>query len=157
MDQTKRDNQISTEFEANYNKLDKWMLNALKKEHRPAFSSLLRELTGKNPTIKRHYQFLQDMGDIRNFVTHSRKSDGVGLAVPTQKTLDEFRRITDLIVDPPLLLAQAVTNLKIHSFQDSLSFALSEMQRNDFSQLVVKDSKEVHRLITREGIAKWLE
>ena len=31
------------------------------------------------------------------------------------------------------------------------------MKEHDFSQLVVQDQKGTHRLITREGIAKWLE
>lgn len=157
MDQVKRNREVSTQFVTLYNTLDGWMRNILKVDNGPSFASVLREMAKKYPVIDKHFKYLQDMADVRNLVEHTRMDDGVGLVVPTQDVVDDFSRLVDMIMDPPALYKEAAKNLKIHKYTDPLSVALSEMKEHDFSQLVVQDQKGTHRLITREGIAKWLE
>lgn len=157
MDQTKRDKQISTQFIAVYNRLDGWMRSTLKQGKEASFSSILKEMATGNSAIDKHLKFLQDMGDVRNLVVHTRMGNGVGLAVPTHAVVDEFSRIAGLVMDPPSLFSNAAKTLKVHRFDDPLTLALNEMKEHDFSQLVVQGQNGAHRLITREGIAKWLE
>lgn len=157
MDHTDRDRAISNEFIAVYNQLDGWMRSILKEGNDRSFSAILKELATRYPAIDRNYKFLQDMADVRNLVVHTSQNTGVGLAVPTQAVVDEFRGIAAMITDPPALLSYSVKNVQVRSVQDSLSSALREMGAHDYSQLLVKDSNGTHRLLTREGIAAWLE
>ncbi len=157
MNQTEHDQAISKEFIAIYNTLDRWMRGALKEGNERSFSAILKEMAKSYSAIDRNYKFLQDMADVRNLVVHTALSSGVGLAVPTQTVVDEFATIVTMITNPPTLLSYSTKNVQIKSVQDSLSSALREMGAHDYSQLLVKDTNGTHRLITREGIATWLE
>ncbi len=157
MDQATRDREVSTQFIAIYNTFDRWMRGALKEGNERSFCSILKEMTKRYSAIDRNYKFLLDMADVRNLVVHTSLSNGVGLAVPTQAVVDEFSTIVTMITNPPKLLSYSTKNVKVRSFQDSLSSALREMGAHDYSQLLVQDMSGSHRLITREGIATWLE
>lgn len=157
MESATREREVSTQFIAIYNTFDRWMRGTLKEGNERSFSAILKEMAKSYSAIDRNYKFLQDMADVRNLVVHTSSSNGVGLAVPTQAVVDEFSTIVTMITNPPTLLSYSTKNVKVRSVQDSLSSALREMGAHDYSQLLVQDTSGSLRLITREGIATWLE
>ena len=63
-----------------------------------------------NRQIKQYASFLRRMGDLRNAIVHSDKYPEFIIADPNERTVQEFKQISELIMRPPALLTYCAKN-----------------------------------------------
>lgn len=93
---------------------------------------------------------------IRNMLVHDACAErGCPVVAPCEHFLELFERAVGDIVSPPAV----PTSSPPHVFrpEDPLADALAHMAAGDYSQVVVRRRNGSHRLLTVEGVAKWLE
>lgn len=74
----------------------------------------------------------------------------------THSAVSKFGNIVESIMMPPKLVQYCTMNPSVVSKSTSLPDVLHRMFENDFSQVIVQDGAE-YRLLSREGISKWVE
>jgi hypothetical protein len=119
------------------------------------YRELLDKMIEKgDSTIRRNLDFLRVLGDLRNILSHALYGTR-HLAEPSEQTLRDFEKIVSRIVRPPLLRDVASKPVDVFDEDNTLSNALADMKRNDYSQIVFR--KDGHLgLITPEGVTCWI-
>jgi predicted transcriptional regulator len=140
-----------------YNKLDEYLRRHAEQTKRDLpFGQRLDNLAGKHSVLRQNAAKLKDYGDLRNAIIHHRDPSGGIIAVPTERTLQEFERIVQAILSPPKLIPRFKSDIHLFSPPDPLVTALQHMREHNYSQVVVKTEGKLS-LLTVEGIARWLE
>lgn len=144
------------EFIKNFTSLENWMTNKLNSKEYEPYSLLIYKLGIDNRQIKQYASFLRRMGDLRNAIVHSDKYPEFIIAEPNDRIVQEFKLISEQIMQPPALLAYCAKNPRCILLDTPLPEILSLMSTNDYSQMLVKTEK-TYQLLSREAISKWLE
>lgn len=140
-----------------YNQLENWLRKRAKEDNYVTFNSLLERVSRNNNVIARYESFLKSMGALRNVIVHDKDYPELIIAEPRQDVLDKFKDICDEIYDPPKLIKYSTRNFEIYHLSTSLAKILPVMSGNDYSQVIVANQDRMYGLITREGIAQWIE
>jgi CBS domain-containing protein len=96
------------------------------------------------------------MGQLRNVIVHGENYDETIIAVPNGDVVTKFHRIAESIMKSPLLLEYCSKNPPYVSEDISLPEVLRNMFKHDYSQVIVESCGE-YRLLSREGVSKWVE
>jgi len=107
------------------------------------FSDLLRNLE-KVPEIKHYRLDLQSYSDLRNAIVHRDPSKTTLLAEPTDQTVIAIKKLSDLIVSPPNVMALKLPSPITCGYLDPVSRCLDIMGSKSISALPV---------ISEEGVA----
>ena len=119
------------------------------------YSALLDKITeAGDTTIRRNYDFLRSMGDLRNILSHVSLGSKY-IAEPTQDALEKFEAIANRITQPTLVRDVASKPVKVFEETDTLLEALTDMKANDYSQIVVRRIGQLG-LVSPEGITQWI-
>jgi len=143
------------EFRALYEQLDEYLRHHAREEK--TWSERINALTRKHSVFRRNEAKLKDYGDLRNAIIHQRDRNGRIMAIPTEATLQEFKRIRDDILSPPTLIPKFQKDILVFRPDEPLVAALKHMRAKSFSQEVVRVEEEKLSLLTVEGITMWLE
>ncbi|MBC2732798.1 MAG: CBS domain-containing protein [Desulfobacteraceae bacterium] len=119
------------------------------------FFELLEIASKSKPTIRRKIPFLKSMGRLRNAIVHDRHYPEAVIADPRQEVLEEFEAILERIKSPTLIIPFFQKQILFFLPEDPLGKALSHMQQNDFSQVVVLVDGN-YRILSSEGIVRWV-
>ena len=140
-----------------YQKLDEYLRRNAGQARDLTFAQRIDTLAQKHPVLRRNAAKLKDYGDLRNTLVHQRDPGGGWIAIPSERTLQEFKQIVQAILSPEKLIPR-FQNSDIHLFspQDAMVTALQHMREHDYSQVVLQIEGQLS-LLTVEGIAKWLE
>jgi len=139
-----------------YNCLDMWLRKAFRIERDKPFSYVLGVSSKNNRVIRNEQQFLQSIAELRNAIVHDKDYPAEIIAEPRLEVVQRFQSICQKLYTPPQLMAGTFEKPDVFLPSDGLSKVLPYMKVHDFSQIVVKWS-ERFGLITREGVAMWLE
>lgn len=145
------------QFEEIFNRIDRYLRRTLVAgDKRSSFASVLRD-SRSNPTVRRYYDDLLELADLRNAIVHSRGTTSKFLADPRQEALTLIAEIEERLTRPPLL-GNVMSGKRPHIFppEDPLKNALLHMKENDYSQIVVSTGNE-YGIVSAEGISRWLE
>lgn len=142
----------ASEFIQIFKELECWMRVKIAKSGYSDFPSMLSELRGTNRQIHNNFNFLKKMGALRNVITHEKTV----IAQPSGDVVCTFKKLTEFIMEPPKLLQHCTKNPSTLSKEILLPAVLHHMCEKDYSQVIVQDNGE-YRLLSREGISKWVE
>lgn len=142
----------ASEFLQIYKDLESWMKEKVAKNGYIDFPGMISELRGTNRQIHTNYTFLKKMGDLRNVITHEKTV----IAQPSDEVIREFRKLAESIMMPPKLMQYCAKDPSALSKDVLLPTVLHYMCEYDYSQVIVQDNGE-YRLLSREGISKWIE
>lgn len=146
----------ASEFIQIFTKLENWMRDKARIGKYAAFDSCIAKLEISNRLIRSNSYFLQKMGQLRNVIVHGENYDETIIAVPNGDVVTKFRKIAESIMKSPLLLDYCSKNPSYVSKEISLPVVLRNMFKNNYSQVIV-DSCGEYRLLSREGISRWVE
>jgi hypothetical protein len=142
-------------FLALYEELEEYLRHHARKAE--GWSRRIDALAAQDPVFRRNKEKLKDYGDLRNVITHQRDRNRGVMAIPTEKTIQEFKRIRDDILSPLKLIPRfQKSDIRVFRPDEPLVAALQHMRDEDFSQEVVQIDGKLS-LLTVEGIAGWLE
>jgi len=133
-------------------KLESWMRERADKSGHMSFPDMIANLKGTYRQINVNSSFLEKIGKLRNVLVH----EGFTLAEPSKEVVCKFRSIVELIMIPPRLLQYCAKEPFTISEGEYLPDVLHHMCDNDYSQVIVKEN-ENYRLLSREGVSKWVE
>jgi len=146
----------ASEFIRIFTKLENWMSRNLGQSNHDTFQGMVEKLEQRNKQIRHYSYFLKSMGRLRNAIVHAENYDETIIADPNDEVVNKFKLIAESIINPPKLLGHCLMKPSIISRNASLGEVLRIMQENDFSQVIIQD-KDEYRLLSREGVSKWLE
>jgi len=141
-----------SEFIQIFKELENWMKERVEQKEYMDFPKTVLYLEGSYRQIRSNSPFLLKMGKLRNVLVHEKTV----IAEPSDDVVGKFRSIVESIMKPPKLVQYCTMNPSIVRESTSLPDVLHRMLENDFSQVIVQDGRE-YRLLSREGISKWVE
>ena len=139
-----------------YNELDHHLTKLTKTGGRASFDDKLVSASQLHSVVRERLFELQQFGRLRNLIAHTRGYVLASWAEPTDEALVHFRTLVESIVHPEPLLPRFERDVRVFAVTTPLVEALAYMRDNDYSQIVVKD-QEAYRLLSTEGIARWIE
>lgn len=145
------------EFLAAYNSIHETLMKlAGTQEDFVSFFKLIELLEVKNPMIQRHGRQLRQFNNLRNTIVHTQRGQNTFIAYPLRDTVDEIRRIENLLQNPPkveVFYKRVITVQK----EDTLSKALQLMREHNISQIpVTAGAWVVAEVLNGNSIARWL-
>ena len=146
----------ASEFIKDFTALESWMTNKLNSKEHETFHTTVYKLGIENRQIRQYSSILRRMGDLRNAIVHSDRYPEFIIAEPNEETVNEFKQISELIMQPPALLTFCGRNPSSVALNTPLPEILSLMSTKDYSQILVQKENTYH-LLSREAISKWLE
>lgn len=156
---------MSDDFEDGHDRVLKLvaLLNRLEQHWRPqiesgapmSFGQLTMAMSDKSATVRRYALRIRAFSHLRNALVHGHGYPKDCIAIPDGHALNDFERVVDLLVDPPLLSSFQGASVRLFEPADKLSDVLTHMRAGDYSQVVLRvDGNTV--VLTTEGIARWL-
>lgn len=145
----------SSQFLDYFNAIETWMRDQLKAPEEEDFGSCLRKLQRKHGGVNRNINELKRFARLRNFITHNHQCHRP-LLLPTQWSLDEIKRIRELLLSPPSILEFAAKPVDQCSPTDLLGTCIKKMYEGLFSQIPFHDGSQFTGLMTADTIARWL-
>jgi hypothetical protein len=106
--------------------------------------------------IGMHRSTLETAKDIRNVLSHTdcERGSQCEVVAPCEHFLARLEQAVEDITSPPRVRTGQPP--RVFEPSDPLALALGHMREGDYSQVVVRDAPGL-RLLTVEGVAKWLE
>ena len=98
---------------------------------------------------------LKEYSDLRNAIVHER-IDGRVIAEPNDYAVAELKKIYDKISTPKKMIEICNHSVKTLSPNDSLSEALSLMNKHDFSQVPIYDNGVFVGMLNPTAISTWM-
>lgn len=140
-----------------FNNLEDWMRKTLRMSRHIPFSDLVSKMAERNRAVKNHEHFIRSMGNLRNAIVHDSQYPERLIATPNVAIINEFELICRDIYKPKTALQVCAKNPSVIRHDDHLFLALKLMREKDFSQIVVLNHDLSYSILTREGIACWVE
>lgn len=125
----------------------------------PGFRALLNEYQdrGKHAMPRQTADHLQVLAELRNALAHGQSHNDQRLAEPTATAVAEMRRVRDLLLKPPTVIAVLKPGKPfVAGPQESVRDVLERMYANDFSQVPVYDGNDYVGLLTTNTVARWV-
>lgn len=134
-----------------YNQLADYLIKLTGSNEFERFYHLIDMAAERNTAVKLHAQQLKKYGDFRNVIEHNNEF----FDEPSPETLARFQALAKNILSPEPLLPTFQKEVHCFSPSDPLSFVLTYMRSNDYSQAVIYNGEKL-AMLTLEGIARWL-
>ncbi|SFB59769.1 CBS domain-containing protein [Algoriphagus aquimarinus] len=139
-----------------YNELDQAFARALGHSDYESFTYRIKQLSEKNPIVRRYKDDLHQLGSLRNAIAHQSR-DGRAIAEPFDETVTLLKQIMDEYSKPKLVFPQFGFEVFSVTPLTPLIDLLTEMKQKDFSQAPILDeSGNVIEVISTNTISRWL-
>src|SRR5271157_239622 len=119
------------------------------------FNEMVERAVSRDRSVRRLWDQLKTLGELRNFLVHEYKSDQP-LAVPSESTVQRIQIIRDELLSPVKLVDLFRPPVEICSPSDPIGVAKKRMHDASFSQLPVYSGNTLMGLLTSETVARWL-
>lgn len=138
-----------------FNDLDDYLRGIAGADRSRPFNWVVDRAAEVDRAVLAHRDQIKAYAQLRNAVVHYRNYPPEVVAEPSSEALREFRAVAQEVEAPKPLLSIASEVVAFPS-TSLIAPALAYMRTNDFSQIAVS-LEGVLRLLTTEGIARWLE
>lgn len=144
-------------FLAAFNDIEAHLRSVLNAKKSDGFSWMVRLAERKHLISDAHSEALQAFADLRNAISHGTYNNFRPIAEPLPETVEQIRRIRDLILDPPTALG-VLGGQRVHlvSPADPIREALEVIRSTQISQFPVYDGDGYVALLTTNTIARWV-
>lgn len=144
----------SERFEAAFNKIH------LKLKQLCAMDGSFVELVGRAQPryaiIRQYADALRSFAKLRNVIVHEKIKPNYYIAEPHVEIVQQIEKICDQLCDPPVAINIASRNVVAFDATDPLSLVLAEISDTSYSQYPVYKDFKFCKLITADGILKWM-
>jgi hypothetical protein len=144
------------EFVQLFNKVQDFLVSLTNRPRTIAFWQLVDAAAVQNAAVRSNSARLKQFAMLRNAIVHDAEYPPQIVAMPSEEALRGFKMISKQILQPRLLIPTFAAEVLCFSPNDSLADGLRYMRSTDFSQIVIKQDDRKLRMLTVEGITKWL-
>ena len=139
-----------------YTKIENHLKSTYDFDSGDSFSYMLKNAARKNPAIRSYQDELRQYHELRNAIVHNRP-DGKPIADPYNETVKNFERITELILDPPIVYPEFQSDVTTLPISTSVTEAVSLMHEHSYSQVPILDeNSNFVDLLTANTVTRWL-
>jgi len=144
-------------FLKTFNTLEGWLKEKYSEGRYATYYQLVESVSEKDRAVLQYRSFLKSIGDLRNAILHDSDYPASIIADPRSEIVSKFETIRLKIMEPMKLLSKAAKQFDIFTPLSKLSEVLPLMHDNDYSQVLIENQDGTIGLVTREGIAMWVE
>jgi CBS domain-containing protein len=144
------------EFVQLFNKIQDVLLSIAQRPPNTPFWRLVDVASTTNAAVHSNSSQLKQFAMLRNAIVHDTRYPPEIVAIPSEEALERFKKIAQQILEPKLLIPTFAADVRCFSPTEVLTDALRFMREHDFSQIVVRVNDGSLRLLTVEGITKWV-
>ena len=145
---------VTVAFISHFNALHQTMKGLLVNDD-ATFFQCVEELAKTNQVIKRNHQFLDQIRQLRNLLTHHKTEVEVNLAYPSEETNQQLFEINQLLTEIPST-RKFIKPVFAINMDDSLEKALTDLHHHQVSQLPVFNKERLVSVISAELITKFI-
>lgn len=145
----------ASEFIGLFNRLERHLRTRYRIGPEAGFADLIEQAAQKNSAVRSYAWWIKDFGRLRNAIVHRWDGREEVIAEPSEKALTEFRTYVEQVLSPTRLGDIASPHVRTFETDCPLAEVLSEMDRNNFSQVVVRKDLRL-RLLSVDGTTRWL-
>lgn len=145
---------VTVAFISHFNALHQTMKSLLQNDD-ATFFQCVEDLAKTNQIIKRNHQFLDQIRQLRNLLTHHKTDVNTNLAYPSEETTQQLFDINQLLIALPTTRKFVKPVYSIH-INDSLEKALLDIHHHQVSQLPVFNDDGLVSVISAELISKFI-
>lgn len=145
---------VTVAFISHFNALHQTMKRLLADDD-ATFFQCVEELAKTNKVIKRNHQFLDQIRQLRNLLTHHKTEVEVNLAYPSEETNQQLFEINQLLTQIPST-RKFIKPVFAINIDDSLEKALTDLHHHQVSQLPVFNKERLVSVISAELITKFI-
>jgi CBS domain-containing protein len=154
-------------FEAAYNRIDRALTELIERRgggggegrgggRRHTFAAKVRIAANRLRRLGKHVDFLQEIGDLRNALVHSRTDVDVYIAVPSQQTVEELERIEQKLFAPEKVIPRFARKVVTLRPDQTLAEAWAYVRQDGYSRYPVYGPQGFVGLLTSNGFARWI-
>lgn len=145
---------VTVEFISHFNALHQTMKKLLKNDS-ATFFQCVEELAKNNQVIKRNHEFLDQIRQLRNLLTHHKTDIEVNLAYPSTETNQSLHEINQLLLNTPTT-EKFIKPVFSVSINDTLEETLRTINAKKVSQLPVFNNERLVSVVSAELITKFV-
>ncbi|MBS0652526.1 MAG: CBS domain-containing protein [Verrucomicrobia bacterium] len=155
MTETIKNQSLADEFVLIYNRLAEYLIKKYGCSN-GSFTNNVKQVSSKDPSVKRYADRLQKFAELRNAIIHHEKYPVEIIAEPAQSIVREFQMIEAAIIRPKKIYDLCTRDPRIFKGSETLSQSLNYMKECEFSQIIV-EMKNYFTLFTAESFTASLE
>lgn len=139
-----------------FNEIDQHLRETTGLPRHFSFGRLVDEAAASDATLRQYAAQLKDYAMLRNAIVHHEAYPDEVIAEPNARALAEFEAAVEAVVRPERLIPRFARKLRIFAPAEPLVAALEYMREHEYAQVVVASEAGL-RLLTVEGVARWVE
>lgn len=145
---------VTIAFISHFNTLHQTMKGLLVDDE-ATFFQCVEELAKTNQVINRNHQFLDQIRQLRNLLTHHKTDVEINLAYPSEETNQQLFEINQLLTEIPST-RKFIKPVFAINIDDSLEKALIDLHHHQVSQLPVFNRERLVSVISADLITKFI-
>ncbi|MCL4209912.1 MAG: CBS domain-containing protein [Phycisphaeraceae bacterium] len=145
-------------FEAAYNRIDRAlseMTDSRDPDRRKTFAARVRHAANRYRRLRRHVDFLLEIGDLRNAIIHNRLGDGHYIAVPHESTVTELEEIERVMFSPEKVIPRFQRHVRTLEADATIADAWELVRHDGYSRYPVYERGTFIGMLTANGFARW--
>lgn len=139
-----------------FNEIDQHLRETTGLPRHFSFGRLVDEAAETDATLRQYASQLKDYAMLRNAIVHHEAYPDEIIAEPNERALGEFQAAVEAVLRPERLIPRFARKLRVFAPGEPLVHALGYMREHEYAQVVV-GAKAGLRLLTVEGVARWVE
>lgn len=144
-------------FLSSFNRIEKWMRDAMGNARNMGFTELVRRLAQrKNAVIKKYEEDLLQLAQLRNAIVHDRIAVDFVIAEPNDWAVNKIQQIEGELLQPETVLPRFSKYVTGFERDLPLSELLGTIARKRYSQFPLYNKGKFEALITLRVIGFWL-
>jgi predicted transcriptional regulator len=147
------DLQAGGQYLQQFGHLETLIRRIMQVDERVEFSKVLRDFRLRLPTFGIQLDVIEDLTKLRNLIAHG--NERVGKVIPTVETTQALNDAIAAVEGLTENLARFFKTVREFVPGDSLEAVLAEMDKYQFSQVVVRDNSRIN-VATAIDITEWL-
>ncbi len=142
-------------FIQSFQVIEEYMQRKTKADKFSTFANMITTCSDFDPVIKKYQQELRLFGNLRNAIIH-KKVEWSPIAEPNEQAVEFIRDLANKLLRPVKVIPLFNRNVETCALSDSIARVVTEMYKNDFSQVPVVDNCTCINLLTTNSISRWL-
>lgn len=142
-------------FINSFQQIEEYLIQKTNSDRYSTFTSMITECSDFDPVIRKYQNELKLFGNLRNAIIH-KKVEWSPIANPNEQAVEFIGEIVVKLLKPVKVIPAFKRDVATCSLSDSIANVLTEMYKNDFSQVPVLNEGKCVNLLTTNSISRWL-
>lgn len=146
---------VIEQFEADYNKIDRFLRHSLGSEASASFTHLVRVFAQRHAGWPDR-ELLGLVAEVRNAIVHGKLEAYRYVAIPAPAIMEQLRACRDRLMHPALAIPTFARKVQTVLIDESLAHVLKVINQQQYSQFPVYEDNRFQGLLTENGLTRWL-